>query len=367
MRDVFGEATQWLAREIDSSLATPSEPIAADPWLISSLLQKSIRRSETEIARRAAMTLSKHRGAAIWRRLIVIAFEDIGIGSVGAVTMTVAASDDSAWRRAHGGDIRLAVAVAGILAQAPKDRSADYLVGAKDHPLLTGFAQEMASASLPTRLSRIGSRALNLPHRAAATFLVSGTGTRNAEREALLSAFRDLGVAEELVAATGVAAARTREPITVMVPLIWLAARDSKRQVRDCPVPSLVKSGDVPLYALDMHTRLGREAIWRFARENTEVHSCLARCVPEPFWRGAAYVAAFYVDAAPVARRLVWDQSESLEAFGIERDLLYAGIPVEGIQHLLEVMRANLGHLNELRREVLTRSQTGHANGRVAP
>jgi hypothetical protein len=24
---------------------------------------------------------------------------------------------------------------------------------------------------------------------------------------------------------------------------------------------------DVPLYALDQHTRLGREAIWRFARE----------------------------------------------------------------------------------------------------
>ena len=39
MRDVFGEAKQRLAREIDSSLAPQAEPIAADPWLISSLLQ----------------------------------------------------------------------------------------------------------------------------------------------------------------------------------------------------------------------------------------------------------------------------------------------------------------------------------------
>jgi hypothetical protein len=222
--------------------------------------------------------------------------------------------------------------------------------------LLTGFAQEMASASLPTRLSRIGSRALDLPHRAVATFLVSGTGTRNAERETLLSAFRGLGVAEELVAATGVAATRTREPITVMAPLIWLAARDSKRQVRDWPVPLLVKSGDMPLYALDMNTRLGLEAISRFARENTPVRECLARFVPENRWRSAAYVAAFYVDAAPVARRLVWDQSESLEAFGIERDLLYAGMPAEG-EPLLDVMRANLGHLNELRAQALAGSQ----------
>jgi MgsA AAA+ ATPase C terminal len=281
MRDVFGEANQRLAREIDSYSAPPAEPIAADPWLISSLLQKSSRRGETAIAQRAALTLSKLRGAAIWRRLIVIAFEDIGIGSVDAVTVTVAAAGDSAWRRAHGGDVRLAIEVARILAEAPKDRSADYLVGAKDHPLLAGVAQEMTSASLTTRLSRIGSRALDLPHRAVATFLASGMGTRGADREALLSAFDDLGVSQELVAATGIAAVRTREPITVMVPLIWLTARDCNRQVRDRPVPPLVESGDVPLYALDQHTRLGREAIWSFARENNAVRACLARFVPE--------------------------------------------------------------------------------------
>jgi hypothetical protein len=101
-------------------------------------------------------------------------------------------------------------------------------------------------------------------------------------------------VPEELVVATGIAAARTREPITVMVPFIWLAARDCKRQVRDCPIPPLTQAGDVPLYALDMHTRLGREAIWRLARDNKAVRACLARFLPENGWRMAAYVAAFW-------------------------------------------------------------------------
>jgi hypothetical protein len=73
--------------------------------------------------------------------------------------------------------------------------------------------------------------------------------------------------------------------------------------------------------------------------------------------RSAAYVAAFYVDAAPVAKRLMWDQSEALEAFGIERDLIHAGVPAEGIQPLLEAMRANLEHLNELRAQILARAQ----------
>jgi hypothetical protein len=113
----------------------------------------------------------------------------------------------------------------------------------------------------------------------------------------------------------------------------------------------------MPLYALDKHTRLGREAIWRLAYENDSVRTCLARFVPAGQRRSAAYVAAFYVDAAPVAKRLMWDQSEALEAFGIERDLIHAGVPAEGIQPLLEAMRANLEHLNELRAQILARAQ----------
>jgi hypothetical protein len=369
MRDTLGAAKQRLAREIDSNSALPSKPITADPWVVSSLLQKSIRRGETEIARCAALTLFNHRGSSVWRRLMVIAFEDVGIGSLDVVTTTVAAAGDSAWRKNHGGDLKLAVYLAGLLAEAPKDRSTDYLSDAKDHPRLASFWRAMETTSLELRLSHVRDQALGFPQRAVAALSALGIGSRGdilggtGGLEALLTTFRELEVPEELVAATGIAAARTREKITAMVPLIWLAARKSENRVRDCVVPYLVKADDVPLYALDKHTRLGREAIWRFARENDTVRACLARFVPKSRTRSAAYVAAFYVDAAPVARRLMWDQSEALETFGIERDLLHAGMPTEGIEPLLGVMRANLHHLNELRREVLSRSQANLAAG----
>jgi MgsA AAA+ ATPase C terminal len=362
MRDALGAAKHKLGREMDSHSALPNNVIVADHWIVSSLLQKSIRRGETEIAQRAAFTFFKLKGPTIWRRLMVIAFEDVGIGSIDALTMTAAAADDSAWRKNHGGDLRLAAYLTPLLAEAPKDRSADYLCDAKDHPMLTEFWRAMENASLESRLSHVQDQALGLPQRAVAAVSAVGIGSRGhisrgtGGLEALLATFRELEVPEELVAATGIAAARTREKITAMVPLIWLAARKSENQVCDCAVPPLVKAGDVPLYALDMHTRLGREAIWRFACENDSVRTCLARFVPARQTRSAAYVAAFYVDAAPVARRLMWDQSEELEAFGIERDLLHAGVPVEGIEPLLEAMRANLGHLNELRTQVLAGS-----------
>jgi hypothetical protein len=363
MRDTLGAAKQRLAREIDSNSALPSKPIAADPWVISSLLQKSIRRGERELAERAAFTFFHHKSAAVWRRLMVIAFEDIGIGNVDALTTTVAAAGDSAWRKNHGGDLKLAVCLAGLLAEAPKDRSADYLCDAKDHPRLANFWRAMETTSLELRLSHVRDQALGLPLRAVAALSALGIGSRGdisrtGGLEALLTAFHELEVPEELVAATGIAAARTREPITAMVPLIWLSARNSEKRVCDCAVPPLVKADDVPLYALDKHTQLGREAIWRFAYGNGSVRTCLARFVPAGQRRSAAYVAAFYVDAAPVAKRLIWDQSEVLEAFGIERDLLHAGVPAEGIEPLLEAMRANLEHLNELRAQVLTGVQS---------
>jgi hypothetical protein len=371
MHDALDGAKQRLACEIESNFVLQSKPIAADPWVISSLLQKSIRRGEVEIAQRAALTFWKFKGAAIRRRLIVIAFEDVGIGDVDTLATTVSVGSDSAWRKQHGSDVVLAVQLAGALAVATKDRSADYLCQAKDHPALADFVQAMGNASLEARLSTVRDKVLDLPQRAAAALSVLSTGSRGEISrttnglDELLVAFRELGVPQELLVATGMAAAKTREAITVMVPLIWLAANNSQGGVCDCSVPPLVKAGEIPLYALDKHTRFGREAIWRFACENQSVRSCLARFVPAIKARSAAYVAAFYVDAAPIARRLIWDQSERLEAFGIERDLLHAGVSAAGIQPLLKTMRANLGHLNELRAEVLAplqRASIGQAS-----
>jgi hypothetical protein len=363
MRDALREAKQRLAFEIDSYSASTTRLIAADRWVVSSLLQKSIRRGETQIAQNAAFTLMKLNGAAIWRRLMVIAFEDVGVADIDAITAVVAASSDPALRKCCGGNIPIALHLAGLLADSSKDRSADYLVGAKDHPALADFARTIRDASAEAMLLAVGDQALSLPTKAIPA-LFAAVPQDDAVRDRagldrLLGAYRELGVPEELLAATEIAAARTREPITVMVPLIWLAAQASRvAHVSDCSVPSLVQMGDVPLYALDQHTRLGREAIWRFAREHPAVRWCLTHYVPERCWRRVAYVAAFYVDGAPVAQRLMWDQSETLEAFGIERDLHYAGISAGGIEPLLGVMRANLGHLNQIRREVLSRSQS---------
>jgi replication-associated recombination protein RarA len=131
MQDSLAEARERVKIAIADHVPIDCESIAADPWIVSSRLQKSIRRGETEIAQRAALTLLTLKGPAIWRRLMVIAVADVGVVSTDALTAVVAASSDAAFRNACGGNDRVAAYLAGLLAKAPKDRSADHLAGAK--------------------------------------------------------------------------------------------------------------------------------------------------------------------------------------------------------------------------------------------
>jgi hypothetical protein len=109
--------------------------------------------------------------------------------------------------------------------------------------------------------------------RALAVWCASGIGWAGEKRAkgdllALLETFRRLGVPDEFMTATGIAAQKTREPITLMVPLVWLAAnRRSRPTMTKSELPATKVVDGVPIYALDKHTRLGREAI-RLHRSN---------------------------------------------------------------------------------------------------
>jgi hypothetical protein len=344
------------------------EPLLADQWVTISLLQKSIRRGEVATAQRAAFTLFAQKGSAIWRRFMVIAFEDVGAASPDAVAMTVAASTDSSWRKKSGADQRIAVQLARLLAESPKSRSAEHLItSVQHHPSLAKSRTMRGAGSLADHLDTVKDQKAPLTERALAVWCASGIGWAAEKRAktdlpAILDGFRSLGVSDELVTATGIAAQKSREPITLMVPLVWLAAHRHGRPTitrSELPVSKIIDG--VPMYALDKHTRLGREAIRRFASENDEVRETLARFVPATRRNDAAYMAGFYADAAPLTTKLVWNGADELEAFGTETDLLLSGVPPEGFAPLLAVLRNNLGHLNEIRARVFVQQRSAGA------
>jgi len=281
MSDVLAEAKHRLATGLDCEPPI-FEPLIADQWVIKSLLQKSIRRGEVDIARRAALTFLAQKGSAIWRRFIIIAFEDIGAGSVGDVAMTVAASTDASWRRQVGGDVIIVAHLARLLAEAPKSRSAEHLVTtATHHPSVEHERRLVSNRSIADNLAVVANESNTLTYRALAAWCVSGIGWKHkklhgSDLPGLFDAYRKLGVPEELVAATGIAATKSREPITLMAPLIWLAANDAQVPVVvEAAVPSSPVLNGISMYALDKHTRVGLESIRNLVKYNYEIRKCL--------------------------------------------------------------------------------------------
>lgn len=340
---------------------------AFDPWIVSSALQKAIRRGDADLAEAAAVTLWRQRGKGVWRRLTVIAFEDIGIASIETVVALTAdrltASGAAQGRPPAANEEQLLRNAARRLALAAKDRSSDFLISAAhSHPSFEAAREHIAGLSVGGQLALVADTAAPLVERTIATWFASGMNfgderrVSRGDRGALFETFRDLGAPGELVSATSDAAAYTREPITLMVPLLWFAASASSSQnVVEQSVPPVRKIRGLPLYALDKNTALGKAAIRRFARECRDVDQELVRYVPEFRALDAACMAAFYADAAPVSRRFEWDGCRELERLDLEADMYSAGVPLAGIDPLLTAVRENLDHLDAIRAELLQR------------
>ena len=94
--------------------------------------------------------------------------------------------------------------------------------------------------------------------------------------------------------AVRIAARKTREPITIFLPLLWLAIADETPTIDNGAVPESTYVNDVPLYSLDGHCRAGRQAIATFRRDNAEVAGFLSNYVPNFRAARALELAVFF-------------------------------------------------------------------------
>ena len=98
------------------------KPLRCHRRLASSALQKAILPGDVPAAQRALKTLYRHDPRSAWRRLLVIACEDVGIGSLDAVIMAIARGTNAKARCEAGGEEASDLATAQMLAEAAKDR-----------------------------------------------------------------------------------------------------------------------------------------------------------------------------------------------------------------------------------------------------
>ena len=339
------------------------EPLRCDRWIASSALQKAIRRGEVAVARRALMSLYRHDPRSAWRRLVVIACEDVGIGSLDAVIATVAYATKPKSRAQLGGDEAAAFATAEMLAEAPKDRSADLLCAAAQHdPALEVMRSRCRLVSSDRRLEFVADPTLSLPGRAVAAWHASGVDPRGEGRlgrgdpGALMRTYADLGAPDRLLEAVMAATKAIRDPLALFLPLIWLSSNKGETALLDrVPPPSGLIDG-IPLYALDKHTRLGRQAIGRLIRENAEVAEFLFEFECGSRDDGPLRMAVFHAEGALTRPTLHWRHSAELSAVGMAADFHSVNVYADVGAALTQLVAKHLGQLDAIRCELLSRA-----------
>ena len=192
--------------QLDLGIAGPTRSadtitaLTCDKWVASSALQKSIRRGDVVTAQRAALTLWNADPRSVWRRLIIIAMEDVGVGSADAVIETTRLASDPKLRGRQGGEVAAIIHVCQRLAESAKDRCSDFLISAAAHDLGLETARG-ACGSIPVsrRLEFVANQTRPLPERAVAAWYASGIENGRERRvgsgdfDGLMKVYADLG------------------------------------------------------------------------------------------------------------------------------------------------------------------------------
>src|ERR1700677_3887985 len=122
----------------------------ASPWVAMSAMQKAMRRGREDLALSAAATLLRDAPDKLWRRIGGIAYEDVGVASLGTIGLATASLGGKQARAALGGEWGIASSGGSELSRAPKCRAADDLLMACDlHPGCTEARRELPHLTTP--------------------------------------------------------------------------------------------------------------------------------------------------------------------------------------------------------------------------
>ena len=351
--------TQWkerLAERLISPAEIPLPLLLPDKWVGHSVLHKAIRRGDPALACAVGAALLNIDRSGIWRQLLTIAFEDVGIGDEAAAISCAAAADDPAWRAKVGGDARVVATICTMLAEAVKERSSDELIcAARSHPDLEAYREMAGGRPLPDRLRLVEDTVLPLSARAIAAWYSSGVEWYPEKRvgpgdlDGLLETYQRLGASPDFTEATRIAVRRVRQPIVLFPALLSTVARTlSSDIVVTEPQPSILING-VPAHAFDRFTRTGKAAISMFAKRNTVIRAMLDGLVPDNRWASVMAFAVFYAEGSLLNKRRMWRDTLELERLGHETDYMAEGICPEDFYALIDLTRSQLPDLNHIR------------------
>ncbi|HUS95397.1 MAG TPA: hypothetical protein VMX97_01515 [Hyphomicrobiaceae bacterium] len=276
---VFNEAlAEYLTTGLEEALASSEphpfpEPLSADRYVAMSALQKAIRRGNQPIGLSAALSLLRSSARGFWRRIGIIAFEDIGVANIDLVGWVTVAMGDARLRACLGGDWKVAAFLVEALCRSAKDRAVDDLLVMMIHdPALAERKAELADMDFEERLVE----ALSCNHGIEAQGIAAwfAMGSRKLSEglatkikgcpETYFDRLREAGYPGAAVEIGRMGWKRIGDGMPPVFPLLYRIARETEHVTRDDDLTSETLINGVPSCALDKHTRPGLAAYGRY-------------------------------------------------------------------------------------------------------
>lgn len=345
-----------LEADIKAEDRKPVKPLPIDRWIAASVLQKAIRRNDPVTAERAALTLWHQDKRTLWRRLMVIALEDVGAVSPDSIVQTLTAFNAPAWR-ARVGDLKVALYLTCLLCGSVKIRLADEMYSLADRaPEYQNLREVLAVAGSRYLIDYAIDRSRPLPEQCLALWFMAGTFAypsdylpeRKGSLKAAAAAIWSLDAPDDLKEICVDVLNKSQWPLALWTPLLWTEVQKQPRPLLimfDKFQPSPVVDG-IPLVALDGFTRIGKACFTQ-----------LQKTVPDlkPFNAKQIALGMFYLEGSCVDRRLTSEKLEEYRQAAEIADAESVGMDAPHYLGLREILAGHAETLEAIRREHLRR------------
>jgi len=351
------EPALHLVEQVEAQDITRPRPLLCDSFIARSVLQKAIRRGDCELSLRAASTLMTQNSAVIWRRLLVTALEDLGIHEFTLLVKIAAAVERRKFGHRSADEWALIAQLirdccSGTRCQAANDLH-NIAISAVEYD-----SQKYALAELgwDGLVSVAADSSTHLVHRYIAILTAMGAShapwihhSRLGSMEMLLAAIAP-NIRSEVRAVYGWAFRKSGLALAPGSLLITSAigGLGVSPPTSDDVLPLTNWAHDVPCFALDQYTRVGRLAIKDLTNQSATWRAFAeANCIFPAQQLSAAGELIFRLERAAVSRRSSWGLARDLAE---QSRLIGCHLPPELVEEGSAIILSELPQLDEARK-----------------
>jgi MgsA AAA+ ATPase C terminal len=340
-----------------------------DRWILTSLLQKAIRRGHVDYAVAAADSLVVLEPDYVAGRLPIIAYEDIGVADLTTLLWTkqVAATipvQAGAERR------RIATTIAGRLADSPKSRTACDIMCLTDcSPEVGRYADELSRRGFTDWIDAAAATTQPLIRRAVAWRFILGlsaggkrpnVAVSGGRQRALATVAEAMQLPTVLVAAihAGTGTHNLQTALALAHELVYSTSDAAIIRGNTSLVSGRVARG-VMLCVLDMYTRAGRTAYRRVLSSAPRLMAMLHRYAPRGDPVECIGMLMFHAEGSLLSRRLESAASLAVQVEVENAEAISVGFESpEGALRVREWLHHHQQLIDDARARVIGAAQT---------